>query len=243
MYNGSEFYDNESNFVNYQKRREWNENANDTIEKPIIEQLIGEVIDKNILDLGCGNASFGNDLLDRGCLSYTGIEGSRNMFDLAKINLNRENVKVIHSTIEEWNFPESYFQLVVSRLALHYINKLEKIFSKIYKSLDSEGSFVFSVEHPVMTSSYGTNHSEGQKNEWIVDNYFHTGLREQKWLGGTAIKYHRTIEQYYTILRNVGFKVEDLRESMPCRENFINQETYERRMKIPLFLFMVGKKS
>ena len=35
-YNGSDFYDNHSNFENYMRRRQGQENANDTLEKPVI---------------------------------------------------------------------------------------------------------------------------------------------------------------------------------------------------------------
>jgi GNAT superfamily N-acetyltransferase len=60
--------------------------------------------------------------------------------------------------------------------------------------------------------------------------------------GGTVIKYHRTIEDYFKGLQKAGFIIECLRESKPREENFHNLETYKRRMKIPLFLFIKGKK-
>ncbi|TFE19077.1 class I SAM-dependent methyltransferase [Cohnella luojiensis] len=180
--------------------------------------------------------------MDSGALSYTGIEGSKNMVEISKETMNRANGKVIHTTMEDWDYPSSYYHMVVSRLALHYISDIESMFDKIYNSIEQEGTFIFSVEHPVMTSSYGIHKAEGFKQDWIVDNYFHTGVREQEWLGGTAIKYHRTIEDYYTGLQKAGFSIESLRESRPREENFQNQETYKRRMKIPLFLFMKAKK-
>lgn len=61
-YNGSHFYDNDANFTNYMERRKWGENANDTLEKPIISELIGDVNGKTIWDLGCGDAKFAKDL-------------------------------------------------------------------------------------------------------------------------------------------------------------------------------------
>lgn len=242
QYRGSQFYDEEHTFKNYMERRNWNENANDTIEKPIMMELLGDISGKHVLDLGCGNAAFGNELLDRGCLTYTGLEGSSNMYNLAKTTLTKEHGQVIHSTMEEWDYPEAVYQLVVSRLALHYVSNIEDIFHHVYKSLAHGGTFVFSVEHPVLTSSYGTAHSEGAKTSWIVDHYFHTGRREQEWLGGKAIKYHRTIEDYYHALQKAGFIIQSLRESKPKRDHFIHQETFERRMRIPLFLFMAARK-
>jgi SAM-dependent methyltransferase len=241
-YRGSHFYDEEQNFKNYLERRNWNENANDTIEKPIFLDLLNDVEGQDILDLGCGTASFGIELLDLGANTYTGIEGSINMVKESKNIINRVNAKVIHTTMEDWNYPESSFDLIISRLAIHYLSEIDEIFCKVHKSLVKEGSFIFSVEHPVMTSSYGISRPGGFKQDWLVDNYFHTGVREQEWLGGKVIKYHRTVEDYFSALQGAGFTIESLKESKPREEYFQNSETYERRMRIPLFLFLKGKK-
>lgn len=214
MITGSHFYDQNQNFKNYLERRSWNENANDTIEKPIFMALINGVEGQNVLDLGCGTASFGNEILDLGATTYTGIEGSINMVNESKKILNRANGHVIHTSMEEWDYPNSAYHLIVSRLAIHYIHDVSNIFNKVYKSLVQGGKFVFSVEHPVMTSSYGVSKPEGYKQEWLVDNYFHTGVREQEWLGGKAVKYHRTIEDYFHALQNAGFTIESLKESI-----------------------------
>lgn len=242
-YRGSQFYDVDQNFNNYLERRSWNENANDTIEKPIFNELIGDVIGQDILDLGCGTASYGNELLELKARSYTGIEGSINMVEESKKWMNHVNGKVIHSTIEEWDYPKSQFNFIISRLAIHYLSEIDEVFSKVYKSLIHKGSFVFSVEHPVMTSSYGIERPEGPKQDRVVDQYFNTGIREQEWLGGKALKYHRTIEDYFSAMRNAGFTIDCLLESKPREQNFQNKETYDRRMRIPLFLFFKGTKS
>jgi len=242
-YKGFQFYEDEHVLNRYLERRQWDENANDTIEKPIFMDFMDEVKEKNILDLGCGTAAFGNELLDLGAGSYTGIEGSRNMVERSQETMTRANGKVIHAAIEEWEFPSSSYDMVVSRLVLHYINDIVAIFDKVYNALAHGGTFIFSVEHPVITSSYGTFKPEGFKQEWIVDNYFYAGAREQEWLGGKVIKYHRTIEDYFVGLQKAGFVIESLKESRPREENFRNQETYRRRMRIPLFLMIKAVKA
>ncbi|MCG7407338.1 methyltransferase domain-containing protein [Paenibacillus sp. ACRRX] len=240
---GYEFYDNQQTFDNYIERRSWNDNVNDTIEKPIVMEMIGNVGMKHICDLGCGTGSFGNELLDLGASSYIGIEGSQNMVARSKQVLNRSNSKVIHTAMEDWMNPTNTYDLVISRLALHYIEDLDALFGKVFASLCSGGSFVFSVEHPVMTSSFGMTRQEGLKQDWIVDGYFDTGVRKQEWLGGIALKFHRTVEDYYVALQGAGFVVGSLRESKPRRVQFANEEAFLRRMRIPLFLFLEGNKN
>jgi hypothetical protein len=55
-------------------------------------------------------------------------------------------------------------------------------------------------------------------------------------------KYHRTVEDYFRALQAAGFVVEQLRESRPQRERFADAQVYERRLRIPLFLFLAGRK-
>lgn len=62
---GTDFYDNDANFEKYMQRRQWQENANDTLEKPVIMELLGDISDRHILDLGCGDAGFGVELLKK----------------------------------------------------------------------------------------------------------------------------------------------------------------------------------
>jgi SAM-dependent methyltransferase len=238
-YKGSDFYDNDDNLEKYIERRQWEENANDTLEKPVICELIGDVAGFSVLDLGCGDAKFSKDLFDLGCAEYTGIEGSDNMVKLAIETLAGGRGRVIQTSMEEWDYPEDRFDLVISRLAVHYIEDIGSLLRQIYRTLKPGGKLVFSIEHPVITSTLQTS---GTRTSWTVDNYFIEGYREQLWLGGTVYKYHRTIENYYRALQQAGFTIEHLRESDPQREYFVNEETYERRRRIPLFLFLAANK-
>ncbi|MFE8697544.1 class I SAM-dependent DNA methyltransferase [Cytobacillus sp. FJAT-53684] len=238
--NGSKYYDNEEFFKNYTLKRASLKNPNDTIEKPIFMELMGKVSQLNVLDLGCGDGRFGVDLINFGCKSYQGIEGSINMYNSALNNLESfQTSNLVHSTIENWNFPKGQFDLVVSRLVLHYIKDIEAIFERIYHSLSDGGKFIFSIEHPVITS---TLQSSGKKTDWVVDNYFIRGKREQHWLGENVTKYHRTIEDYFHHLKAVGFNIESLRESEPKMDNFENEDIFKRRLRIPLFLFFSSTK-
>lgn len=56
------------------------------------------------------------------------------------------------------------------------------------------------------------------------------------------VKYHRTVENYFVGLQRTGFVVESVREAEPQPESFENDDTYQRRQRIPLFLIMAGKK-
>lgn len=68
------------------------------------------------------------------------------------------------------------------------------------------------------------------------------GERIERWIDEEVVKYHRTIEEYFRLLKEAGFKITDLREGMPKRENFLHKEEYERRMRITLFLIVSCEK-
>lgn len=235
---GSEFYDDEVVFATYMARREKRaDSPNDVLEKPILDELIGDPTNLRILDLGCGNAEFGQEAFQRGCRSYLGIDGSENMINLAQNMLHGTSGKTERATIEEWEYPKSQFDLVISRLALHYIEPFESICTKVFRTLLDGGRFIFSVEHPVITSSDQAWRTSGPRQHWIVDDYFETGRRVTNWMGGDVIKYHRTVEDYFSALRRAKFVIDDVRESRPRRNLFGDEETYKRRKRIPLLLF------
>ncbi len=236
--NGPEFYDDEFVFATYISARETRiESPNDTLEKPVFDELVGKVANLNILDLGCGNAGFGLEALQQGCRSYLGIDGSTRMYEAAKQKLAGTQGKIIRSSIESWNYPSQQFDLVTSRLALHYIQVIEPVFVSVYHTLVEGGRFIFSIEHPVITSCDRSRQNGGPRQDWIVDDYFETGRRVTNWMGGEVIKYHRTIEDYFAALRAAGFVVDALRESRPQRAQFQDEARYERRQRIPLMLF------
>ncbi len=240
---GPDFYDDENVFETIMARRGRMDSPNDTLEKPVLLELLGDLSGKRILDLGCGDAAIGKEALQLGCAAYLGIDGSRNMLALAEQSLSGTGGQVSQANLETWEPPKEAFELVISRLAFHYLAGLDAVLVRAYQALVPGGRIVFSVEHPVITSCERAWQGQGLRQDWIVDNYFESGERVTHWLGGQVIKVHRTVEDYYLALQRAGFVVESLRESRPQQAQFSSEETYQRRMRIPLFLFLAGRKA
>jgi SAM-dependent methyltransferase len=241
--NGPEFYDDDVVFETYMSGRETRvDSPNETLEKPVFDELVGSLTNLRILDLGCGNAAFGLEALQQGCHSYVGIDGSNKMVEAAKAKLAGTHGAVRHASIEAWEYPMRQFDLVTSRLALHYVPEIEPVVAKVYQALVEGGRFVFSIEHPVITSCDRAWKTGGPRQDWIVDNYFETGPRITKWMGGQVVKYHRTVEDYFMALRAAGFFVDATRESRPQRIRFHHQATYRRRKRIPLMLLFSARR-
>ena len=240
---GPAFYDDDDVFATYMARRQRADNPNETLEAPAFETAIGKLDGLRILDLGCGAASFGRKALDGGARTYVGVEGSRKMAAAGRETLRGTSASLIEDRVERWSYPTAAFDLVVSRLVLHYIEDLRPVFENINRTLVEGGRWVFSVEHPVITSCSRGWTPGTERQDWLVDDYFSAGARNTSWLGGEVRKYHRTIEDYFSAMQATGFMVEQLREARPRPDMFADATTYERRKRIPLFLILGGRKT
>ncbi len=235
-FKGPDAYDEEGFFSSYLSRRYRGESPNLTMEEPAFYSLAGSPSGKEILEIGCGDGSYAASLLEAGCASYTGIEGSQKMARLAQKRLGDSNGTVIHSRIEDYEWEQEKYDLILSRLVLHYIEDLAPVLSHIRSSMKPGGRLVISVQHPLLTSSFKSMGSNGKRKEWIVDDYFLTGKREEPWMGSLVVKYHRTVENYFGLLQQAGLTVESLKEAVPQEGLFMDKSEYERRRRIPLFL-------
>ena len=235
-YRGSFAYEEQEFLNNYLKRRSRPDSPNNAIEEPIMNRLLGNLENKHILDLGCGDGQYGKEIIKKEATAYTGVEGSSLMIDLARRNLAGTDAALINSSMENFDFPANEYDIVVSRMALHYIEDVNSLFGSIYNAMKDGAKFLFSVQHPLTTASFKSKSGGERRSDWIVDDYFEQGARQEPWIGKTVVKYHRTIEFYFTALTAARFRIEALEEGNPERANFVEEEEYERRKRIPIIL-------
>lgn len=241
MLAGPDFYDERDLFATYWAARTRPDNPNDTLEQPILRELAGDLQGRRILDLGCGAATFGVYALAQGAAAYLGVDASARMIAVADVALANTRGRVVRAPVETWEYPEAAFDLVVSSLALHYVGDLAPVMAGVARTLVAGGRVVFSVEHPIITSC-ARGWTAPLCQDWVVDDYFVAGPRETTWLGGEVVRYHRPVEEYVVALQAAGFGLDRLRESRPDPARFTDEAEYERRRRIPLFLFLAGHK-
>jgi len=237
---GGAFYDDPELFERYQRHRAWPLNPNIVMESPALLEELGSVSGLRVLDLGCGDGQIGRELLNAGAASYRGIDGSARMIQAARHTLAGTTAEAVLCDIEDLAEPPESFDLVLSRMALHYIADLAGVLRACQACLVSGGRLVFTVVHPLVTSHDAREHSTEPRQDWIVDDYFITGPREQQWLGSRTVWHHRTIEDYVTELRDAGFALINLRECAPQRARFDDDAEFERRRRIPLMLLLAA---
>jgi SAM-dependent methyltransferase len=240
---GGTFYEDSELFERYQQHRAWSLSPNVVMEGPAVFEELGPVSGLRVLDLGCGDAEIGRDLLNAGAARYRGVDGSERMVRAARRVLAGTTGEAVRGDIEDLAELAESFDLVLSRMALHYVADLGGVLRACRECLAPGGRLVFTVVHPVITSHDARESSTERRQNWVVDDYFVTGPRDQQWLGTKTVWHHRTVEDYVFELRNAGFALVNLRECAPRRERFDDDAEFERRRRIPLVLLLVGARA
>jgi ubiquinone/menaquinone biosynthesis C-methylase UbiE len=118
-------------------------------ERPATLSLLGDVGGKRVLDAGCGPGIYAEELVGRGA-EVVGFDASGRMVELAKERL-RGRAEISHANLEEplgW-LEDASFDLVVSALAMDYVEDWGAPLSEFHRVLKPGGKLVFSVEHPI----------------------------------------------------------------------------------------------
>ena len=126
-----------------------------------LQPLFPELQGKKVLDLGCGYGWHCRYAAQMGASQILGIDSSEKM--IAKAAADNSDVQIRYEvcSIEEYDYPENFYDLVVSNLVLHYLEDLDSVYQNVYRTLKSGGCFLFNIEHPTFTA--------GVNEDWIYD--------------------------------------------------------------------------
>lgn len=214
-------YDNERFFEEYAKMPRSREGLRAAGEWHQLKPLFPSLLGKTVLDLGCGYGWHCSFAVNQGAIQVLGIDLSRRMIAEAKKRNPKEQIEYRVCGIEEYEYPENTWDCVVSNLALHYIENIEKVFQKIHRTLRPDGVLIFNIEHPVFTAGVGQDWiytESGKPQYWPVDHYFIPGERNTHFLGCDVVKQHHTLTQILMGLLECGFELKAVEEATPPRE-------------------------
>ncbi|WP_404456762.1 class I SAM-dependent methyltransferase [Virgibacillus necropolis] len=214
-------------------------------EWPVLKSLMPELRNKGVLDLGCGYGWHCRFAREQHASSVVGVDISEKMLQKAREKTDDPLISYLKMPIEDINFSDSQFDVVISSLAFHYIKSFETICKKVYANLKPGGTFVFSVEHPIFTSRNEQDwyfDDQGNRLHWPVDNYQSEGVRETTFLTENVVKYHRTISTYINDLIGAGFSIRAVKEPTPTHEMLKNLPEMKHENRRPMFLILSAEK-
>ncbi len=237
-------YDNERFFQKYSQMMRSQKGLQGAGEWRELQKILPDFCEKRVLDLGCGYGWHCKYAADHHAASVLGTDLSEKMIQTARTINAAPSIEYRRVAMEDLDFPERSFDVVLSSLALHYVEAFAPLVRNISKWLVSGGSFVFSVEHPVFTS-YGTQDwyydENGEILHFPVDNYYDEGPREAIFLGETVIKYHRTVTTYLNTLLQNGFVLRHIIEPQPP-EDMLELEGMKDELRRPMMLLVAAVK-
>ena len=183
-----------------------------------LQPLFPELAGKRVLDLGCGYGWHCKYAAEQGAAQVLGIDVSERMLDEARRRNAGPRIEYRLCGIEEYDYPEHAWDLVVSNLALHYIENLDAVFADVHRTLVPGGTLLFNIEHPTFTAGVNQDwiyNEDGTPRYWPIDDYFRSGERHTNFLGCDVAKQHHTLTQILGGLLAAGFELQAVEEAEP----------------------------
>jgi len=199
-------------------------------------KLLGNVKDKDILELGCGGGQNAIVLAKWGA-KPVGLDISEEQVKFARGLAKKERVKVAFhiGNMEDLSaFEAESFDIVLSAFAIEYADDIPAVFREVFRVLRKSGSFVFAVGHPIIVK--GRPLRRGKRRLWTVVNYFDRKKYVWAWKvkDGAALFHGRqiTFQDYFDLLAEAGFFVDRVLEPEPYPVDKMNEAELE---EIPYF--------
>lgn len=238
-------YDDPKFFEKYSQMSRSIEGLNAAGEWATLKTLLPDFQGKTLLDLGCGYGWHCIYAAEQGAERIVGVDLSEKMLETARAKTTDDRITYQRCAMEDIEFEPESFDIVLSSLALHYVENFEIIVKKVHTILKPGGAFLFSAEHPVFTA-YGTQDwyydENGKILHFPVDNYYYEGKRTATFLGEEVVKYHKTLTTYLNSLLENGFEIRRIVEPQPTQEMIEAVEGMKDEMRRPMMLIVSAVK-
>jgi ubiquinone/menaquinone biosynthesis C-methylase UbiE len=120
------------------------------LEETVVDEALGDVRGKAVLDLGCGTGRQTLRLAAKGA-RVTGVDQSEGMLEKAKAKDGAGSVQFLHLNLDEaFPFADASYDVVVSFLVLEHLADLGRFFSHCRRVCQKSGFLCFTAMHPAM---------------------------------------------------------------------------------------------
>lgn len=213
-------------------------------EWPALKRMLPDFTGAHVLDLGCGYGWHCAYAAQQGAQRVLGVDLSEKMLETAREKNAGPAISYQCGAIEDLDFPDSSFDVVLSSLALHYVRDYGLVIQRIARWLRPGGWLVFSAEHPIFTAQGPQDwvyDAEGNISHFPVDHYFSEGERQAVFLGETVTKYHRTLTTYLNTLLANDLRIAQVVEPQPPQE-MLDLPGMRDELRRPMMLLVSAQK-
>jgi ubiquinone/menaquinone biosynthesis C-methylase UbiE len=231
-------------------KREWNDAAEawvdfvrkgkdyyrDELNNPPTFRLIGDVRDRLVLDLACGEG-YNTRILAKKGANVTGVDFSERMIQLAEREEAKEKLGIHYCALDATGlkeFSRNSFDLVTCFMSLQDIENYNEAVSEVARVLRNQGRFVFSIPHPC----FETIVVNGKRTS-ATKRYFGAAKYTVQWKMERLAKhfittsFHRTLTDYFDVLFRNGLFVSRLVEPRPTQKGLLRYPQLRKVLRIP----------
>ena len=233
---------------------EWIRLAQTNVERinfimPFTFKQLGDVSDKKILDIGCGEGGYSRELAQRGAI-VTAVDCAENAIKYCEFKAKEEQLKItyhVRNSCDLYDIADNTFDIVLSSMMLMDCEDFEGTVKEITRVLNPSGKLFASVLHPCFAvNGDGIGRQDtGINRQVVVTNYYYPKERVETIVKEGSISViwrHRTIEDYVKTFIKCGLTIIDLNEPVPTEEQAGISMMMAWLRKIPIFLFWKLKK-
>jgi SAM-dependent methyltransferase len=182
--------------------------------RPAVFDACGELKERSVLDIGCGEGYCARELKRRGAGDYLGVDLSMQMIEAARTQEAKDQYGIEYQTSNIVEFtPDRQFDLCIAVFLFNYltVEEMQQTFNMVNRALNSDGVFIFSVPHPFfpfvrpgMTPPFYFA-STGKNYFADVDEKFEGEIWKQSGESLHVQCVHKTFGDYFECLGQAGF--------------------------------------
>jgi 2-polyprenyl-3-methyl-5-hydroxy-6-metoxy-1,4-benzoquinol methylase len=230
----------------------------EALNNPEFKKFVGEVDNKKILDLGCGEG-YNTRIFAKQGAKMTGIDISSQMIAHAVSHEKNKPLGIdyqITSFSDLSIFKSNSFDTIISTMALMDSPDYDNAMKESFRVLKNNGKIFFSILHPCfMTKGFGwIKDASGESKILTVSDYFTDASWEEAWTFSkgqipdnskpfNVPCFPRTISEYVNVLINSGLMITKIHEPRPSVASCKKYSWLKRwREHAAIFLYIAAEK-
>ena len=213
--------------------------------------LLGNVSGLEVLEIGSGAGQCGIAMAKQGA-HVTCLDISEEQIAIGCKYAGKENVNVnfVQGDMEDLSlFSSDLFDLVFSAAAISYVERIDKVFSEVFRVLKDGGRFLFSSVNPFWFALGATELWPEENNN---PSYFYRGPDRWKWNEEDDfefITYRRPLQDYFNSLIDAGLHIKKFIELEPVLNRltedtffFMDEKEIEMAKRFPQGMIVLSEK-
>ena len=233
----------------------------DHLNTPAFLDLLPDVLGAKGLDIGCGEGH-NTRMIAAGGARMTGVDISEVFLGHARASEARDplGIEFLHASAVALPFVDGEFDFAVATMSLMDIPETGQAIMEAHRVIKPRGFFQFSIAHPCFDTPHRRNlrNADGETYAIEVGRYFDNQNGDiTEWTFGQAPRelrekhglfrvprFTRTMSEWITLLIDVGFLVEAVREPRPSEEAMREHPSLQDASVVAYFIhFRVRKPS